>query len=320
MTADARTRIFTWFRDNGFDRVGCARATAVDSRTGDGFRSWLAQGYQADMDYMERNVEKRLDPQLLLPGSKTVLVALANYYSPDKDQRKIPGQVAMYAGQRDYHKTLKKALKTVADQIRLTYPGTQTWIGVDSSPVLERYWAQQAGLGWIGKNTLLINQEIGSWTFIGCLLTTLELEADSPHTDHCGTCTRCLDVCPTNAFVGPHILDSRKCISYWTIEHRGPFDRDAYPGLHGWIFGCDECQTVCPWNRFAKPTAQPDFSPISWAHPPRLMDWIRWTPEEWDQSVTGTALRRTRYEGFMRNCQAVVDETGTGSHPEAIPA
>ncbi|MBV6480950.1 MAG: tRNA epoxyqueuosine(34) reductase QueG [Candidatus Omnitrophica bacterium] len=320
MPSNARDLILSWFKEHGFDRAGCARVSSVNASTKAAYLSWLDRGYQASMGYMTRNVDKRLDPCLLLPGAKSVLVGLSNYCTPGRPPSNQPGKVAMYAGQRDYHKTLKKGLKKIADRIRAEFPEADTWIGVDTAPLLERYWAQQAGLGWIGKNTLLINRSLGSWTFIGCLLTTLEIEPDPPYGDYCGSCTRCLSACPTGAFVEPHVLDSRKCISYWTIEHRGEFEQNTFPGTHGWIFGCDDCQTVCPWNRFANPTGQPDFQPIPWTRPPRLLEWLQWTPEEWEQAVTGTALRRTGYEGFRRNCQSVLDQAGTSSQPEATTA
>ncbi len=303
---EAKEQIRRKALDIGFDAVGFATAGPVAVGTAQHFREWLSKGYHSSMEYLAQWIEARLDPRRLLPEAHSVIVVLCNYYRNNPTQELSSGKIARYAGGRDYHKVMGKMLRSLSRWIEETLPGSKTCYEADTGPVLERYWAQQAGLGWNGKNTLLINTHFGSWTFLGIILTSVELPPDSPHPDHCGSCTRCLDVCPTHAFPAPGILDSNRCISYWTIEHRGEFPPVVGESLNGWIFGCDECQTVCPWNRHAKLTSQSEFHLHESLRAPDPISWAEMSWEEWDQRTRGTALRRAGYKGLTRNCKAVV--------------
>jgi epoxyqueuosine reductase len=285
----------------GFDAVGFARVEPVDKETQQLLRDWLSKGYQAGMSYLEDHIEERLDPSRILPSAKTVVVVLANYYREQPDHEIRQGKIARYAGGRDYHKVLRGDLNRFRKSIEESFAGVEVWCEVDTGPVLERYWAEKAGVGWIGKNTLLINKGYGSWCFIGILLVSLEIVPDMPHPFHCGTCTRCLEACPTRAILEPGVLDSNRCISYWTIEHRGDLPQEA--DLHGWIFGCDDCQTVCPWNRRATPASREAFHLKEDLQTPDLVRWASLCREEWDTLTQGTALRRAGYEGWIRNCR-----------------
>jgi len=288
---------------SGFDAVGFARAEPVDQETAQHFREWIATDHQASMAYMKENIEKRLDPSLLLSEAKTVIVLLSNYHRPNPTETLEAGKIARYAGGRDYHKIIRKGLKDLRRKIEDDFPDSKNWFAVDTSPILERYWAERAGVGWVGKNTMLINRGLGTWTFIGILLTSLDILPDQPHADHCGSCTKCLEACPTQAFPGPGVLDSNRCVSYWTIEHRGDFPENV--DLHGWFFGCDDCQTACPWNRFAKPTGEPDYDLRKPFGSSDLVRWAEITRGEWDEITRGTAIRRAGYEGFRRNARVL---------------
>lgn len=303
-------------RECGFDAAGFALAEPVEAQTAARYRNWIANNHQAGMNYMAQRTEERLDPLRILPEARTVIVVLSNYYRDNPTEMLGRGKIARYAGGRDYHKVLKANLERFRLRLAEAHPGIQTWCEVDTGPVLERYWAEKAGVGWVGKNTLLINQGLGSWVFIGVILTTLELTPDSPHADHCGTCDRCLAACPTSAILEPGILDSNRCISYWTIEHRGDLPQDAE--LHGWIFGCDDCQTVCPWNRHAKQTSNNEFELRPGLQSPDVVKWASQTWEEWDVLTRGTALRRAGYEGMKRNCREVMG-TNSVSPPPPLP-
>ena len=307
MTVPLSNRIRQMGLESGFDAVGFARAEPVAPAVDRSFRRWLEKGHQASMAFMERHLEERLDPLLLLPEARSVIVVLSNYCRDNPTADLSSGKIARYAGGRDYHRVVGKELKRLCARIENEFPSAATWYEVDTGPVLERYWAQKAGLGWVGKNSLLLSKEFGSWTFIGIILTSLPLESDAPHADHCGSCTRCLEACPTGAFVEPGVLDSRRCISYWTIEHRGDLPADARSDLNGWFFGCDDCQTVCPWNRFARPTAHEDYHLRNQFRSPDLLTWAKITREEWDKLTLGTAIRRAGYEGFLRNSRNLID-------------
>ncbi len=223
---------------------------------------WLADGHAGTMTYLNRQAEKRKDPRLVMPGAKTAVVTLTNYFHGDRIPNLAP-RVAQYAWSPDYHDVLGERLEQLATAIRALVPGSTTRCYVDAGPVPERELAQLAGLGWIGKNMMLIHPEIGSFTFIGVVLTDARLEPDLPfEADRCGTCRRCLDACPTQAFAGPRDLDARACISYLTIEHRGAFDATQRAQVGDWLFGCDVCQDVCPWNvSFARETLDAGLAP-----------------------------------------------------------
>lgn len=286
--------------DTGFNAVGIARVRRLDEEEHH-LQEWLAQGYHGKMNYMANHFEKRLDPGLLVPGAKSVVSLLFNYY-PQKDlAQPSEFKIAKYAYGRDYHDVLKAKLRLLLDRAREEIGEINGRVFVDSAPVMERQWAQLAGLGWLGKNGLLLNKQLGSFFFIAELIIDLELEPDDPVTDHCGTCTRCLDACPTDAIVQPGVVDGSRCISYYTIELKAehPIDKDA--DLDNWIFGCDVCQDVCPWNRFAQSHSEPEFEPSTALMAMRKKDWEEMTEEVFSQLFHGSAVNRTMKAGLKRN-------------------
>ncbi len=264
------------------------------------------------MNWMADNVEVRNDPARLLSGCGTIIVIAVNYYTPQL-HLKFPDfpKISRYAWGRDYHKVVSGILKKLAVEVQdiadaAGIGNVNYQVAVDTAPFRDKVWAQKAGLGWIGKNSTLITRKFGSWVFIGSLLTNLHLEPDSEHPDHCGTCTRCIDACPTEALVGPSQLDSRACISYLTIEYEGHIPDRYCEKLSGWIFGCDICQDVCPWNRFAKPTNTRDFKPREGLVVPDLQLLSQMSVEEYDSLTRGTALRRAGRDRLRRNALAVM--------------
>jgi epoxyqueuosine reductase len=287
----------------GFSRTGIAR---LDSNPhAHELDSWLAAGHAGTMTYLHRQAEKRKDPRLVMPGATSAVVTLTNYFHGPAAGGP---RVAQYAWSADYHDVLGTRLEQLAAAIRLLAPGSQTRCYVDAGPVPERELAQLAGLGWIGKNMMLISPEIGSFTFIGVILTDAELAPDLPfEADRCGTCTRCLDACPTHAFVGPRNLDARQCISYLTIEHRGEFTEGERAQVGDWVFGCDVCQDVCPWNEsFAQATGDPGFAPRADVAAPDLATLATLDAAEFRQRYDGTPFTRPGQRGMRRNAAAVL--------------
>ena len=298
----------------GFSAVGIARldrnphAAELDR--------WLAAGHAGTMTYLHRQAEKRKDPQKIFPGAKTAVVTLTNYYhgsvrpglAPGVSNSPVTGKVAQYAWSSDYHDVLVERLEQLAEAIRLLAPGSQARCYVDAGPVPERELAQLAGLGWIGKNMMLIHPTIGSFTFIGVVLTDAALEPDLPfEADRCGTCTRCLEACPTQAFVGPRNLDARACISYLTIEHRGEFGDTQASQVGDWVFGCDVCQDVCPWNvSFARETADPELTPRADVVEPDVHALATMTDDEFQRRYGKTPFTRPGASGMRRNAAAVL--------------
>ena len=295
-------------RGHGFELVGVCDATPPQSYSL--FQEWLKDGKHGTMGYLERNQEIRSDPKSLLPGVRSIVAVGLNYNQDPTSDTEGP-RIARYALGRDYHKTLRGKLRSVQKVIEDSQPGTLCRICVDSAPILEREFAMRAGLGWFGKNTCLINSHRGSWFFIGLLLTTAELQPSSPAVGGCGTCQICIDACPTGAIVLDQDrwqIDSRRCVSYLTIEHRGEIDPDLVKGIGDWTYGCDVCQDVCPFNK-ARPgqplrasrTGEPDFRRLrTW---PKLevlanLDW-----NEWAEATRGSAVRRTGLEGLRRNAR-----------------
>ncbi|HYU09769.1 MAG TPA: tRNA epoxyqueuosine(34) reductase QueG [Gemmatimonadales bacterium] len=272
---------------------------------------WLADGHAGTMTYLHRQAEQRKDPRLIMPGAKAAVVTLSNYFHGSGAPGPGPGahhpRVAQYAWSPDYHDVLGERLEQLATAIRELIPGSTTRCYVDAGPVPERELAQLAGLGWIGKNMMLIHPEIGSFTFIGVVLTDAELAPDLPfEADRCGTCTRCLEACPTQAFVGPRDLDARACISYLTIEHRGAFTGTQRTQVGDWLFGCDVCQDVCPWNvSFARETRDPGFAPRADVVAPDGGAFATMTEAEFDRRYGDTPFTRPGLEGMRRN--ALVD-------------
>ncbi len=294
-----------WAAGLGFQQVGISGIDlAADEAR---LLNWLAAGRHGEMDYMARHGSKRSRPQELLPGTARV-ISVRMDYSPEGARNAWSvlgdsgsGYVARYALGRDYHKLMRNRLQKLADRIgERTGPfGYRAF--VDSAPVLERALARDAGLGWIGKHTCLINRDAGSWFFLGEIYTDLQLPLDEPASAHCGTCSRCIDICPTGAIVAPYEVDARRCISYLTIELEGAIPVELRRPIGNRIFGCDDCQLVCPWNKFAEASAEPDFRPRHALDGAALLDLFAWSEEEFAQRTEGSAIRRTGYQGWLRN-------------------
>ncbi len=301
----------------GFDLVGIAPAVTPAGVTH--FRDWVERGFAGEMDYMRRHAAAREHPRHVLDGVRSIVMVAMNYRTVEPGPvEPLDGRISRYAWGDDYHVILRERIKQLGDFLHDELPGCRTRAVVDTAPLLERDFAQFAGLGWIGKNTMLINKRLGSWLFLGALLTDAELDYDEPHVaDHCGTCTRCLDACPTQAFVGPHQLDSRRCISYLTIELRGPIPEDLRPDVGNWLFGCDVCQEVCPWNTKAPASDEPGFQPAEPNGAVNLSTLAQFSDSELDAFVHGTTLTRTRAAGLRRNAAVVL---GNCEAPEAATA
>ena len=282
---------------------------------------WLAAGYHGEMDYMARHGTRRSRPAELLPGTLRVISVRMDYWPAGDDANAVlddsgKAYVSRYALGRDYHKVMRQRLKLLGEYLRESLLGTQYRAFVDSAPVLERGFAQKAGLGWIGKNTLLIHPSAGSNFFLGELLTDAPLPVDAPFdSQHCGSCTACLDLCPTRAFVGPQVLDARRCISYLTIELKGAIPEDLRPLMGNRVFGCDDCQLVCPWNKFARFSAEDDFSPRHHLDTSDLVRLFAWTEDEFLARTEGSAIRRTGYAGWLRNLAVGL---GNAAHGTAV--
>ena len=310
--AELSLRVKDAARELGFDLVGIARADAVDEAGL--LAQWLARGRHGTMRWMESWRDKRVDPRLLVEGCRSVVSVGLVYYRPDRDAPNPPGtRVARYAWGEDYHRVLKDKLHALLARGRALDSAFEGRAFTDSGPVMERWWAERAGLGWRGKNTLLLNKRLGSFLFLGELLVRAELEPDAPGVDHCGTCTRCIDACPTGAIVAPRELDARRCISYWTIEHRGPLSPEEEESVGEWLFGCDVCQDVCPWNRDAPETGEERFRARAATWPATLDEVLTMSGEEFDARFADSAIERARRGGLARNAAVVAGNTGRGS-------
>jgi epoxyqueuosine reductase len=309
-----RQKIETEAKRQGFDLFAVAEA-AVLGPEGERLDEWLRRGYQATMGWMERTAAKRKDPGLLLRDARSVIVVAMNYYVPVAHGT-AAGKVSRYAWGEDYHTTMEVRLRALLQWLEEHFEGCQGICSVDAGPVMDKVWAQRAGMGWIGKHSNVITRTHGSWVFLGEILTTLQLQPDAPAVDHCGTCTLCIEACPTDAIVEPYVVDGGKCISYLTIEHRGPIEEERQK-LDGWIFGCDICQDVCPWNhRFSRATEEPAYKPRPGFVTPELKTWRALTPEQFREKFQGSAIRRAKQEGLQRNIDIVL-RADSGEH---IPA
>lgn len=287
----------------GFSACGILPARPVDPRIRRHLEQWLAKGYQADMGYMENHTDKRCDPRLLVEGSRSIVSVALNYY-PARKLADDQLQFAYYAYGKDYHEVMKQKLNSLLEYIDSALLPVKGRAFCDTAPVPERYCAQQAGLGWVGKNTQLIIPGAGSYFFLGELFLDVELAYDAPVSSRCGTCTRCLDACPTHALEAPRTLNAGKCLSYLTIEHRGEIPSQGAGCMGNRIYGCDECQRVCPWNRFARPNQVPELQPSDAFLSMRPEQWEQLTIEEYRQLFKGSAVKRAKYEGLMRNITA----------------
>ena len=290
----------------GFEKVGIVPAVALTAE-GDSLREWLARNFHGKMDYMARAPEQRADPRLLMPSAKSVVAVALNYFRPEKHSEDPErGKISRYAWGDDYHDVLRDKLKMLLAWIKERAPEAEGKICVDSSPMMDKAWAVRAGFGWIGKHTNVITKEYGSWIFLGELLLSLELDYDSYiEPDHCGTCTACLEACPTGALIAPYQIDAQRCISYGTIELRDEnLPEPIESNLEGWIFGCDICQDVCPWSRFSKPTEEARFEPRPEIVAPHLDQIADLTPAEFSARFRRNPVKRAKLAGLRRNARA----------------
>jgi epoxyqueuosine reductase len=298
----------------GFDDVGFTTPNAIPDASAR-LEIFLGQGRQGDMEWLARNKERRGSPNVLWPDVRSIIVAAINY-GPASDPLELTrhperGTVSVYARGRDYHDVLKSRLKSAARALA-DEQDVEVKVFVDTAPVMEKPLASAAGLGWLGKHTNLVSRNHGSWLFLGAIFTTLDLEADEPHTDHCGECHACIDVCPTNAFVQPYQLDARKCISYLTIEHKGHIDAAYREAIGNRIYGCDDCLTVCPWNKFASRASEAAFHPRAELNAPLLRHLVKLDDVAFRQVFAGSPIKRTGRDRFIRNVLIAIGNSGDG--------
>ncbi|HUI11572.1 MAG TPA: tRNA epoxyqueuosine(34) reductase QueG [Bacteroidota bacterium] len=297
----------------GFTSVGIAVATALDEESAH-LEEWLDRGYQASMAWMARTTARRTDPRLVLPGARSVIAVALNYYdgtvrAPDPGA----GKISRYAWGDDYHDVVGEKLEQLRDWVMGLRPGVEAKVYVDTGPVMEKAWAARSGIGWLGKHANVITREVGSWVFLGEVLTTLELEPDLPALDRCGTCTRCITACPTGAIVEPYVVDSNLCLSYLTIEHRGPVAEGLHDKFDGWIYGCDVCQDVCPWNvKFALEEEGNAFAPREGFEAPPLERWHAMDQSAFSSLFRRSPVKRAKLEGLRRNIGIVLNGADPG--------
>ncbi len=306
---DLKEEIRAWGLELGFTRIGFAAAEEpAGSRR---LLEWLMSGFHGGMAWMARDPETRIDPQKILPGARSVVAAALNYFHPDPVPLRPGGpRISRYAWGDDYHQVMREKLRTLEGRIRAVRPGVRTRVACDTSPVMDKAWAAAAGIGWQGKNTCLISPREGSWLFLGEIFLDVRLTPDPPVEDHCGTCTACLEACPTGALTEPYLLDSRRCISYLTIEHRGPFDAEQARQVGDWLAGCDICQDVCPWNRKAPVSSENRFRPRATMADLSSEDWTSQDDAAHAERVRGTALTRIKAAEMRRNAAAVLRNHG----------
>ena len=286
----------------GFDLVGFAKAELLENETGK-LQLWLDKGYQASMDYMERNFSKRKNVKEILPNAKSIISLAINYYTPENhSDLKKTGKVSRYAWGKDYHLIIWQKLDELESELKQLEPGLETISYVDTGPVLDKVWAVRSGLGWMGKHTNVINPDIGSWFFIANIITNYEFESSEIITDHCGTCTACLDACPTNAIVDEYVVDANKCISYHTIENKNEIPVELKGKFDNWIFGCDICQEVCPWNiKFSIITSSKDFYPTT--KELDVEEVLQMDEKSFKKRFSDSPIKRTKLKGLQRNAR-----------------
>ncbi len=310
-------KIKRWGAELGFQHIGIADLNLADASNQ--FRQWLAKGYQGEMDYLARNVDKRAHPAQLHPGTLRIISVRMDYLVKTTDSEQVMadpelGFISRYALGRDYHKLMRKRLQQLANRIGQHIGEFGYRVFVDSAPVLEKALAEKAGIGWIGKHTNLLHRDAGSWFFLGELYTDLPLPSDTNVNQHCGRCTACIDICPTQAIVAPYQLDARRCISYLTIELKGGIPVEFRPLLGNRIYGCDDCQLACPWNRFAHFSQENDFHPRHQLNAPKLIELFAWSEEEFLKRTEGSPIRRIGHERWLRNIAVAL---GNGSKTAA---
>ena len=284
----------------GFLSCGISKADFLEDEA-PRLEQWLNQGHHGSMSYMERHFDKRLDPRLLVPGAKSVVSLLLNYHTDKKQADLKAPKISSYAYGKDYHFVIKEKLKELMQIIHREIGEVNGRVFVDSAPVMDKAWAAKSGLGWLGKNTNLISKQVGSFFFIAELIIDLELDYDTPVTDHCGSCTACIDACPTDALLQPYQIDGSKCISYLTIELKENIPTEFKGQMDNWAFGCDICQTVCPWNRFATPHDEPAFEPQEELLNLTKSEWQEMTSVVFNKVFKNSAVKRTKFEGLKRN-------------------
>ena len=321
------SRIRHWGEQLGFSRIGIADVDVA--RAAEGLDAWLIAGRHGDMDYLQRHAALRADPSRLLPGAVRVIAARMDYLprntaddwaarEVDRLRQLDAAVVSIYARGRDYHKILRERLQKLALQIEAEVGRIGYRVATDSAPVLEVELARKAGLGWRGKHTLLLSQDVGSMFFLGEILTDLPLPIDAPTSDHCGTCSRCIDVCPTQAITAPYQLDARRCISYLTIEHHGSIPIELRPLIGNRVYGCDDCQLVCPWNKFARTADLPDFDVRNGLDSATLIELFAWDEVQFNEAHAGSAIRRIGHARWLRNIAVALGNARTT--PEVIAA
>lgn len=283
----------------GFDACGIAVAGNVDPN--DNFGQWVARGLHADMDWLAKTIALRQDARVRLPGARSVVVVARTYFQERPPAPPRSGRVARYAWGKDYHKALKAPLRALARFVDALDVEEKSCISIDDKGVMERAWAERAGIGWVGKNSLILNRELGSWILLGTVITTLALAPDAPVQAHCGTCRACIDACPTQAIIEDGVVDARRCISYHTIENMGAVPGELQPHFSNWIFGCDICQEACPWNRFAAPPPTPAIPPRPGIANPLLDEVAAMDQAGFDTYFAGTPVRRATHAGMLRN-------------------
>lgn len=286
----------------GFTHCGISKAGFLEEEA-PRLEHWLKNGMQGQMHYMENHFDKRLDPCKLMDGAQSVVSLLLNYFNPQKQSDSHAPKISMYAYGTDYHTIIKNKLHALLNFIHDTIGKVNGRAFVDSAPVLDKAWAKKSGLGWIGKHTNLIHPRAGSYFFVAELILDLELEADAPIRDYCGTCTACLDACPTRAIIKPYVVDGSKCISYFTIEFKEELPRDVKGKFENWMFGCDICQQVCPWNRFASPHSEPQLDPQPEVLNKSKSEWEEITEEVFQKMFKNSAVKRAGFKGLKRNIE-----------------
>ena len=310
-------QIKQWGIELGFDQVGISDGNISEHETH--LNNWLDKGMHGDMAYMHKHGTKRTRPNLLVEGTKRVISVRMDYAPADiKSAEKLLedqniAYISRYALGRDYHKVLRARLKKLAVKVEQEVQGLGYRVFTDSAPVMEKALAEKAGLGWIGKHSNLLDSKTGSWFFLGEIYVNLPLPVDKPATNHCGSCTKCIDVCPTQAIVGPYQVDARLCISYLTIELKGSIPTELRPKLGNRIYGCDDCQFVCPWNKFAQTSKEADFSPRAQLTDKKLVDLFNWSEEEFLKNTEGSAIRRIGYESWQRNIAVALGNVETNN-------
>lgn len=309
-------------RDIGFDAVGITSAVPLDEEFAH-YNTWLSRGYQGSLGYMDDRASRH-DVRHILPTAQSVIVVARNYYTPhthdnairssSQEHRAPDGKISRYAWGDDYHDVLPPMLDKLCEQLKLIVPGSETRRYTDTGPVMEKAWAARAGIGWQGKHTNVLRRDIGSWFFLGLVITSMPLESDEVMADHCGTCTACIQACPTHAIVEPYVMDASKCLSHWTIEVKPDVEipSDISADMDGWLFGCDVCQDVCPWNRFSTPTDEIRFEPRHDQTFLPLQSIVNLQPDEFAERFRKSPVKRTKLAGLKRNARAMTDNENSG--------